>query len=62
MGGRGGDLREQLVVGGGEGVHLVVVQVADAGEGEHLLDDDTDDEDGLARLKVEAEGYAKETE
>jgi hypothetical protein len=27
-----------------------------------LLDDDEDTEDGLARLKVEAEGYAKETE
>jgi len=27
-----------------------------------LLDDDTDDEDGLERLKAEAEGYAKETE
>jgi hypothetical protein len=27
-----------------------------------LLDDDEDTEDGIARLKDEAEGYAKETE
>jgi hypothetical protein len=27
-----------------------------------LLDDDEDTEDGLARLKTEAESYAKETE